>query len=38
MEYHLSIGATLLLWAFPAALLTLIAVHAAATSRRGNDR
>lgn len=38
MEHHLSVGAVLLLWAFPAAILTLIAVHAALTSDRGDDR
>jgi len=38
MEHHLRVGAILLLWVFPAAILTLIVVHAAVTAGRGNGR
>jgi len=38
MEHHLSVGAILLLWVFPVAILTLITVHAVLASDRGGGR
>ena len=34
MQYHLSIGAHLLLWVFPVTILILLAIHATVTARR----